>query len=289
MARGVSPFDFGGLQGRLWTPDHLSVKPFICLWAGDAIATTTAVTEGHLLSSWPGRYDTGAATVVNGSGGPAVYSVPVNGGSLPGVYISHSGSNNVRYTPTRNTSTGYLAWFYYGAVIPDLGEGGLFSRQYLADTGIGVLVSTLNLSYASAGGSNGNPPMFIGNSGLIRDNNKVPSPYNGWSAIHSVLGRLGPSNQGQYLDGVFDSAGFSSSVGSVPAYPTAGGTFWQIGSTGNAEQGLGGVIISFMLFDYHPTIREQQKLEGWAHHLGQTQRMLPASHPYSNNPPLIGD
>jgi hypothetical protein len=149
-------------------------------------------------------------------------------------------------------------------------------------------------------------PFYNGDSGLsgwgflnnwISDQNKFQGLYGGVAVLQAsaprVVGRpisqtlirIGTGNNTFFVDGVGYSIGTNN-----PATPTRGLTLGAGYATFPAISGYyDGYMHSVVVATKAWSTYERQRIEGYQYWAYGAQQYLPATHPFRNRPPLIGD
>jgi hypothetical protein len=267
VPRGVNRFDEARLQGRLWTPTHLRTKPRI--W----MSARNAVFAGGSLSAIKDRA-TGAAFTVVGSPTPGI---ALNG--LPTVRFD-SDSECVKINIGAWGTSGWGTWAFFGARNTDsmATHAGYANQAWGAGGGghYGIHGSTGdNQVYMDS--------IFVSTAPYMRlASGRLDSDANG--VLYSVIGRLGSTN------------GLWRNASTLTPTTNATGTFpnlsfdWEIGRGDDAGTFSALQDFAEMLFlDFQLTQREIDLIHGWMHWEYGAQDKLPASNPFGNRPPLIGD
>lgn len=263
-----------GQAAALWSPEIFAVQPIA--W----ISAPLSVWNGNNLQSYPGFALSGTPTKGTPQNGIDPIRMDAVAEALTKVFAHTSGTlyyfwvgKRIAVDSLDRTLFCRGPWVATGAIAaflasPGTVHGGTRGPQWSYHSGNG---------YTGLTSTGTNPPWFCaaGSANLINDTN--------W---HSQEGRLGATN-GLWKDGVAAALEDNTS-GALPSYPSAVWNFGRtdataFGASSNADTG------ELLIFDYMPTVSDQQKLQGWAHHRYGIQASLPAGHPYLTRAPLISD
>lgn len=248
-----------------WTPKNLARPPRVWLDSRDA--------------SWSGSSLAGIGNrgIDRTQGSPTINGTWSRGAPLGNVPTLRNGADSSYIEALVGAfSSGQFSLFWFGASQSSSGVGGIAGSNwpggspqiafYLMTGGSGVL--WFGNQCCTVGTNN---PSFGTSAEIVVD-----------TLPHSLFGQMG-ATQALYLDGVSQALspdGFAA----VPNY--GGGTNFQFGNTGPASgEGLNADTVAWLLFDYWPSDRERQKLEGYFHGITRQSAKLPASHPYKNRLP----
>ena len=258
-------------QNRLWTPDFLSSN--MLFWWDTSREDSLTLSGGALTQL---RDLSGKGVTLNQSGAP--------GWSSANKVATFNGSQSL-------ISSEAVAFLFNGdftlvtLLNPSASQSGINSPLDIEHSGspVGPLVlqnepnrpSVNNYYFAWNDGAGAN---FFQNT-----SNFVPMAANAWSL--SVMTKTGAvanaytnGSQVPSFPATQASAGLVSNPKTVAIGRTvSSGRYW-VGSFGGA-----------IVFNRSLRLSEIQKLEGYILWLRNLQSILPASHPFRNRPPLIGD
>lgn len=261
MPRGTSLADEARLQGRLWTPAALQPSAWF-----DAQERSTLSADGSGITVWADRSGNGRnATRITSANSPVISEFGLNG--LPALAFT-SDALNLPSGFLYNTANYSLAF-----IMRSLGSanGAFFGPTDAYGTGLEIF------SYPTAPAamrvSSGAAAVF--QSGLFSVNDAAgitvitssTSSINAWFNGSSV-----PYSGGGGTSGVALNYNGSYAIGRY-------GTSFYFNTT------LGELVI----FPYSLSVSEQERVTGSLAHKWKAQGALPATHPFRNRPPLIGD
>jgi hypothetical protein len=270
MPRGTSPLDEARLQGRLWTPAGQSA-----LWLDPA--DPSAFSFGTGISDWRDKGGNGRnATQATGANQPTLTAAALNG--LP--LVRFDGLNDI-----------LIANFGAALQVTNFSITWLMVRR---GTGTGDTYQPSLAGWDSAGTN-------VGGYHFIKSNNLL-----GASVPHVTWGNYDLGSGTAYANGRPEIITFSAETtswrvlrngvqegitGTIPSANTVIDGISIGGSINPARYSLidCGDVISFIGNTRQNGI-QQQKARGfiaWKYGLQNTN--LPASDPYRNRPPLIGD
>ncbi|MFN9086837.1 MAG: hypothetical protein ACK5W7_04850 [Gemmatimonadaceae bacterium] len=269
MPRGVSSVDEARLQGRLWTPAQ--VLPAVWLDAADL--STITISTG--VSEWMDKSGNGAnATQATATARPAYSQTGFFG--LPGITFDGSDDQlNISTTRMQNTSHGVF-W--------------VFIRRGAGSTGdaykpsVGVLAGGNDrgaLHYVKNGNNFGASYPYFG--APINNSYDLSSgtAYNNTNAQVMAF-QSNVTGWGVWRDGSLEATTSGISA------PNTTNTGFILAGQNNPNRKSNITMTEFILLETTNT-RRRLFVEGYlAHKLGLTAN-LPATHPFKNRPPLIGD
>jgi len=278
MPRGISRYDEAQLQGRLWTP--LLVGPSLWLDAAD-LSTLSVGASG--VDSWRDKSGFGrdATTTVRR---PAFLANALNG--LPAVNFTAASATKLD-TPDFSIAPSRQFCAFAVASTAGLLGGGTYRRLWVAK---GVNPDTLGAGatyaqgYMGSGANAGSAMLIAGGSGVA-------------APVVTGLGNTAPV----LLTGAFGTAGAASNETTISANGGARqsltGQSGALSTTGiriGSDVGSGGGTawnswIAEIIFTGAIAFATLQSIEGYLAWKWDLKGNLPATHPFVNRPPLIGD
>jgi hypothetical protein len=268
MPRGVSALDEARLQGRLWTPSVLIPS----LWF-DAADISTTIISGSTVTQWNDK-----------SGNNRNITVV---GSAPSIALSSLNAlNTVAFDNRTVTQVLEANYSYSGADITivslarSVRAGGRtnFSRLWSMNaTGQADFATASGLLMLYGVGTANNASMFR-NFAVIAQS---PTNTDGQWAFH-----VGTKSGGS---GTFSSNGQARTTGATSNTPFGFNQFRFGNDTNQSDSGLFGNIAEAFMFPYAATQKDEWLITGYLAHKWGLTANLPASHPFANRPPLIGD
>ena len=278
MPRGVNRYDEAQLQKRLWTPVVLPLT----LWLDAADLSTLSVGASG-VDTWRDKSGNArdATTTVRR---PAFLANALNG--LPAVNFTAASATKLD-TPDFSIAPNRQFCAFAVASTAGLLGGSTYRRLWTAkgvnpdSLGAG---STYPQGYMGSGANAGSAMMIAGGSGVT-----VP--------VVSGLGNTAPV----LLTGAFGTAGAASNETTISANGGArqslaaqsgalSTTGIRIGSdTGTAGNSSWNSWIAEIIFTGPIAFAMLQSIEGYLAWKWGLQGNLPATHPFANRPPLIGD
>jgi hypothetical protein len=270
MPRGVSPVDEARLQGRLWTP--ALVRPAVWLDAADL--STITISTG--VSEWRDKSGNGANATQAASAARPAYS-PVAFSGLPG--ITTDGADD-RLEIVTTLSQGNLTHAVYwvmrviGAGSGSDGYRPLIGVRPSAGQDLGALIyrnpSGLAASYPyyaqpTIGSFDGGPAIAANNTSNIF---AFQLNGTGWGAWQNgiLLGTTSPA----------------------AGAPTTVNTGFFLGCQLSPGRFTNAVYAEVLGFSFATTLT-RLRIEGYLAWKWGLTGNLPATHPFKNRPPLIGD
>lgn len=276
MPRGVRLVDEARLQRRLWTP--LLVGPSLWLDAAD-LSTLSVGASG--VDSWQDKsgFNRHATTTVRR---PAFLANALNG--LPAVSFTASSATKLD-TPDFSIAPNRQFCAFAVASTAGLLGGSTYRRLWNAkgvnpDSG----GSTYAQGYMGSGANAGSALLIAGGAGVT-------------APVVSGLGNTAPV----LLTGAFGTAGAESNTNTLSANGGARQSLAaqsgalsttgirigsDVGTTGGASWNS---WIAEIIFTGAISFATLQSIEGYLAWKWGLQGNLPASHPFANRPPLIGD
>ena len=280
MPRGLNPYDEAQLQRRLWTP--VLIRPTLTLWLDASDISTLSVDAGG-VNSWQDKSGNGrnATTTVRK---PAFSANILNG--FPAITFTAASATKL---DTPDFSIAPNRQFCSFAVVSAAGLiGSSTYRRIWVTKGVNpdsiAAGSTYSQGYFGSGPNNGDFMQIAGGTGIT-------SP---------VITGLGTSNP-VLLTGSFGTAGAVSNENRVSANGGARTSLTgQSGALSTTGIRIGSDVSTSGASSWNSWIAEiilttaisfsdLQKVEGFMAWKWRLQNNLPASHPFRNRPPLIGD
>ena len=269
MPRGVDELDEARLQGRLWTPEL--TRP--ALWLDAADQSTITIATG--VSTWRDKTGNGVNAVQVTAANQPSYGAALFPGSLPGVLFDGTNDQmDISTTAGQNLTHGvYWVFARRGA-----GSG---SDGYRPD--IGVLSST------------------NGDSGALHYINTssrgASYPYYQQPTLGSYDNAQSYSNNVPYLMsfqlngtgwGVWRNGTIEGTTSPAASAPNTNNTGYTIARQNNVSRWSNNVYAEILMVQVTNTVI-RQLVEGYLAWKWDIVSSLPASHPFANRPPLIGD
>lgn len=263
MPRGISRLDEARLQGRLWTPAALRPSA----WFDAADLSTISVATG--VSEWRDKSGNSKHLVqATTASQPSIEVDTASGLSV----LRFDGSNDFMSCTTWSdtiTSQSSFALFnvnahntYYGRVYTQAAAG-------VADT---AYVNCLQWASFPTYGS------YTGGSSVVAEITLATATWNLWSNVHD----------GQSITNRTSDA---TASGSVPTLNLSLATL-RVGDEINTNNtpSFNGLFAELVICNnYTASSRDTEMMQGYMAHKWALTGRLPASHPFRNRPPLIGD
>jgi hypothetical protein len=290
MPRGVSPLDEARLQGRLWTPDL--IRNLFDLWLDAADLSTISAPNG--VDSWRDKSGKGKDAVQATVGNRPVWGTfQLNG--LPLVSTTNSPARFLQ-TAAFTPAAGFdFFWVTTSDGAAQAGVNTIFDHDHAAARagqsgqaapGGNWVIQADNLNYGMGPnttthyvapflGTNFRAPPIGGGSNGISTGGPTLGLFRNRGTAGDLFSAGNLRDTGAFTSAMTrDSRAFRLSGGVIP---TATGREWR--------GGYGEVIYTNVTLST-PDVR---RMEGYLAHKWGLTASLPATHPYRNRPPLIGD
>jgi hypothetical protein len=260
MPRGINIVDEARIQRRLWTPEILG----LALWFDASDISTISVATG--VSEWRDKSRNARhVSQATGANQPA-YTV----GGLNGLNVlTFDGTNDFM----SNTAYSFPTVYSIYAV----GRSSATSYSRLLNVG----GSTDLRGFLGTGSSNSNYATFFGNGTNWNDIlSNTPNQSIASTSILGVVKDNAVAGATPYVNGIAQNTKNGT---------TTTGTGFIFGKAATPEQYWNGIIAEVIIQSSLSTNLQRLAIEGYLAHKWGLQRNLPASHPFANRPPLIGD
>ncbi len=261
MPRGVSRYDEAALQRRLWTPAVL--RPDAWFDASD-LSTITATTNG--ITQWSDKSGNGRHKTDAGYGCRADLTVDPDSGNTVASFVDQVRSNSTRIDD------------YRGDILEMSADLSIRTAYLRLRRKSNPLLAGSNFIFTSRSSFHWHGPGASSTSTAIADGNASPNWTNGSNfrngqAITVTAQGAGPIGQW-----------------SIYSFLCAGVVLVQgIGNDRNLYHGSVGDYAEIILYATAHSTRERQLHEGYLAWKSNSAPDLPASHPFANRPPLLGD
>jgi hypothetical protein len=258
MPRGVSPLDEARLQGRLWSPNVFSLGA----WYDAADLSTISAARG-VVSEWRDK---------SGFGRHVSQATP---GKLPAYTVAGLNGLNVLTFDGVDDSLVNAAYSFPTAY-------SFYAVGRSSATSYGRLLHVGTDAFGFLGtGPAGSYATFFGNGNAWNDVlSNTPTQSIASTSILGVVKANAVGGAIPYINGAAQDAknGTTNST-----------TGFVIGNVSNGSQGWRGIVAEIILIPALSDDPQRQRIEGYLAHKWGLTANLPASHPYRNRPPLIGD
>jgi hypothetical protein len=261
MPRGTSPLDEAQLQRRLWTPALAGTA----VWF-DADDLSTISAESGVVSQWRDK---------SGFGRHVSQATP---GRLPAYTVGGLNGLNVLTFDGVNDSLANAAYSFPTVYsIYAVGRSSATSYSRL----LNVSSSRDIFGFIGTGDAGSRYATFFGNGAVWND--ILSNTPNQSIASTSILGLV----KNNAFDGAIPYINGTSQ--NVKNGATATATGFIMGTAPNGSQSWNGIVAEFIIIPALSNNPQRQQIEGYLAWKWGLVAKLPATHPFKNRPPMIGD
>jgi hypothetical protein len=261
MPRGVNAYDEAKLQGRLWSPELAGPS----LWF-DAADLSTIATISGAVSEWRDKSGFGRhVSQTTGVSRPAYTAAGLNGLGV----LTFDGVNDSLI------QVSYAFPTVYSIYAVGRSSATSYSRLLSVSSGADIF------GFMGTGPTGSQYATFFGNGVAWNDiTSNTPTQSIASTSIIGVVKANAVGGAIPYVNGIAQNAKNGTTA-------TASG--FILGTTSSNQQYWLGIMAEIIMIPALSDNPQRQQIEGYLAHKWGMKGQLPASHPYINSPPLIGD